>query len=308
MLGEALIDLIQESPRTAGTSNWTGHCGGGPMNTAVALARLGQDVSFLGRVSGDAFGQQLRRHMSINGVQLDLAVPVDDPTTLAVVALDAEGKASYSFHTVGTTNFNWTADEFPQLGHDDWVHFGSIGAVLDPSFAVMEQFLDGLGNRMSFDLNVRPSVLNDPADYRRRISALLEPVGRNGGFAKASDEDLEWLCERRWSATDYAQRLVNEHGLEVFLLTLGPQGACAIGPDGELCRVPGRSVELVDTVGAGDTFNAGFLSTYRGNNLLEALTRGVGASALVCTRVGAQPPTSRELDEFLDWTKSIPAP
>lgn len=299
VFGEALIDLIPEGERTPSTSHWTAHCGGGPLNTAVALAKLGSDVAFLGRLSDDAFGRQLSSHLESFGVQLDYAVPTTDPTTLAVVSLDEQGKASYAFHTAGTTNFHWADSEFPELPADAWLHFGSLGAVLDPSFEQVHRYISGLPNTMSFDINVRPQILPDREEYQRKVGALLALVSQSGGLGKASDEDLGWLSGFSTDPLEVAQQYCRDYGLERFLVTLGADGAAAVSPDEVLARVPGIQVDVVDTVGAGDTFTAGFLSVYDGDNLDDALRRGVAASALVCTRPGAQPPTAAELDEFL---------
>lgn len=299
VLGEALIDLIPEPGGTSTESSWVARSGGSPMNTAVALAKLGQDVQFLGRLSEDAFGRQLTDHLESNGVGLDLAIRTFDPTTLAVVSLDDHGKASYAFHTHATTNTSWADTEFPELGREDWIHFGSIGAVLEPSFATIHRYLSRTPNPKSFDLNVRPSVIPDREEYSRKINALLALVSETGGLAKASDEDLAWLCDYKDDPIDYAIKLARTFSLKLFVITLGADGAVAVNAKGELARVPGRTVDVVDTVGAGDTFTAGFLSAYRGKNLEEALTRGIGASALVCTKAGAQPPTKEELDDFL---------
>lgn len=299
VLGEALIDLIQQPSDAGATSHWVAHSGGGPLNTAVALARLGEEVEFLGRLGRDAFGEQLTDHLEAGGVGTDLAIRTDDPTTLAVVSLDEQGKASYHFHTHGTTNFGWSEGEFPELRRDDWLHFGSIGVLLDPAFTLVHRFLTRTGNRKSFDLNVRPSMFPDRTEYRSRIEAFLAIVGDSRGVAKASDEDLAWLTDYREDALETAQAMCRTFSLPLFVVTLGPDGAVAMGPDGELARVPGRRIDVVDTVGAGDTFMAGFLAHHQDHDLQTALQAGIGASALVCTKEGAQPPTLEELRDFL---------
>ncbi len=299
VLGEALVDLIPEPGATPAESRWSARSGGGPLNTAVALAELGCDVQFLGRLSEDAFGTQLADHLEAHGVGLDYVIRTFDPTTLAVVSLDEAGKASYAFHTHRTSNFTWQETDFPTLESDDWLHFGSLVAVMEPSFAQVHRYLTRSPNRKSFDINVRPGVLPDRAEYVEKVQALLDLVGQSGGIAKASDEDLAWLSDYSEDPVEMATRLSRKYELSVFLLTLGADGAVAVGPAGEFARVPGQRVDLVDTVGAGDTFNAGFLSRFDGTNVEESLARGVAASALVCTRAGAQPPSAAELDAFL---------
>ena len=299
--GEALIDLMPEGGGTPAESPWVARSGGGPLNSATALARLGKDTHFLGRLSSDAFGVQLRSHLEAAGVSLDLAVATDDATSVAVVSLDDQGKASYAFHFHGTSNFNWHADEFPTLGGDDWLHFGSIGAVIGAGAKNVLDFVSRTDAAVSFDINVRPSTLPDRAEYFSRVSDLMAAVGSGGGIVKASDEDIAWLVDDDSDPLGYAEGWAAEYGLALFLVTLGPDGAAAVWPDGRRAQVPGHRVEVVDTVGAGDTFMAGFLSAYTVNprDVEAALRRGAGAAALVCTREGAQPPTAEELDAFL---------
>ncbi|NLE96613.1 MAG: carbohydrate kinase [Propionibacterium sp.] len=298
VLGEALIDLIAGSESSSAVSHWTAHSGGSPLNTATALGRLGKDVRFLGRLSDDAFGRQLSEHLRQHDVDLDIAVRTTDPTTLAVVSL-VDGKATYAFHTHGTTNCNWRPGEFPELTANTWLHFGSFSAVIEPSYGPVRDFLASTPARKSFDVNVRPSIIPDRAEYRTKIDDLLQIVGAVRGIGKGSDEDLEWLTDDGSDPLETAASWVRRYGLGMFLITLGPDGAVAIGPDGELARAPGRSVDVVDTVGAGDTFMAGFLSDFDGHNVAASLERGVAASALVCTRQGAQPPTAEELAAIL---------
>lgn len=299
VLGEALIDLIQAGEGTASESPWTARSGGGPMNTAAGLGRQGADVAFLGRLSDDAFGRQLAAHLEAHDVSLDLAIRTSDPTTLAVVSLDDDGKASYAFHTRGTSAGNWPAEEFPEVPKDRWLHFGSIGVMFDDTFPSVHAFLSRLENPMSFDLNVRPSVIPDRGGYRSKIDALLAVVGGRRGIGKASDEDIAWLTNDGHDPVETAREWAARYGLGLFVVTLGTEGAVAVDADGVVARVPAHRVDVVDTVGAGDTFMAGFLSRFDGDNVEESLARGAAASALVCTKPGAQPPTADEVDEFL---------
>lgn len=299
--GEALIDLMPEEQISPAESRWIARSGGGPFNTAAALAKLGQDTHFLGRLSTDAFGRQLRSHLETADVELDLAVSTDDATSVAVVSLDEEGKASYFFHFDKTSNFNWQRDEFPTLAADDWLHFGSIGSVIAPGAQRILEFVRGTEAAISFDINVRPTTLPDRAQYFGLVSDLMTAVGRNQGIVKASDEDIAWLVDDDSDPLAYAGAWAEEYGLAMFIVTLGPDGAVAVKPDGRVIRVPGRSVGVVDTVGAGDTFMAGFLSSYAADpdNVAAALDRGTAAAAIVCTRKGAQPPTAAEVDAFI---------
>ncbi|AQP46848.1 hypothetical protein BW730_04215 [Tessaracoccus aquimaris] len=299
--GEALIDLMPEESISPEESRWIARSGGGPLNTAAALAKLGEDSHFLGRLSTDAFGRQLRSHLEAAGVNTDLSVTTDEPTSVAVVSLDDEGKASYNFHFDGTSNFNWQAAEFPQLEEGDWLHFGSIGSVIGPGAKHVLDFVSRTDAATSFDINVRPSTLPDRANYFALVSDLMAAVGRGGGIVKASDEDIAWLVDDEENPLGYAQAWAEEYGLAMFIVTLGGDGVAAVRPDGRIAQVPGHKVEVVDTVGAGDTFMAGFLSAYAEDpsDLEAALNRGVAAAAIVVTRQGAKPPTRAEVDAFL---------
>ena len=301
VLGEALIDLMPEEAVSSSESRWIARSGGGPLNTSAALAKLGEESHFLGRLSSDAFGRQLRGHLKASDVELDLAVDTDDPTSVAVVSLDERGHASYTFHFDGTSNFNWQAGEFPELDGSDWLHFGSIGAVIGPGSQRVLDFVRRTEASVSYDINVRPTCLPDRAAYFGLVSDLMTAVGGNGGIVKASDEDIAWLVDDDSDPLGYAEGWAAEYGLTKFIVTLGAEGVASVKPDGRITRVPGFPVQVVDTVGAGDTFMAGFLSSYAENpdDVEGALTRGAAAAAIVCTRKGAQPPSAAEVDAFV---------
>lgn len=128
----------------------------------------------------------------------------------------------------------------------------------------------------------------------------MAAVGSGGGIVKASDDDINWLADDD-DPLAYAEAWVLENGLSLFIVTMGVDRAVALKPDGRRISVPGYQVELVDTVGAGDTFMAGFLSRYTADpaDVEAALSNGVAAAALVCSRKGANPPTTSELEAFL---------
>lgn len=300
--GEALIDLIPEADSSSNPSTWTAYSGGGPLNTAVALSRLGAETQFLGRMGDDAFAAQLRRHLMDNDVLLDFAVDTDEPTSLAVVSLDGEGKARYTFHFDGTSNFGWRISEFPVLTEDDWLHFGSISAIGAPGSAAIREFVRGTQASVSYDINVRPSVQPDMERYFEEVTGIMRLVGDNGGIVKASDEDISLLVGEDEDPIGFAHAWVEEFGLSLFLLTLGADGAVACLSGEREVRVDGYEIELADTVGAGDTFMAGFLLHYvdRPDDIEAALRGGVAAAALVCTQHGAHPPAFEDLMAFLE--------
>ncbi|MDR1807309.1 MAG: PfkB family carbohydrate kinase [Propionibacteriaceae bacterium] len=294
--GEALIDLVRQPGGDHAATPWLGLSAGGPVNTAIGLARLGRDTRMLTRLGGDAFAGQLADHLSANGVGLGLAPRVADPTTLAVVALDDQGHATYAFHFAGTSSFGWQPAELPAPEPDTWLHLASIGWVVEPGAAVLRAWLEATAGGwagLSFDLNVRPTVIPDPAAYWQKVEPLVRTVAQAKGIVKASDEDLAFLARGGAPATPTAWSDAFQPAAVV--VTLGGQGAEAVGPAGAV-RVPGVPVDVVDTVGAGDTFTAGFLDAYTTTGDLElGLRRGTAAAAVVCTRQGANPPTAAEL-------------
>jgi len=315
--GEALIDLVRSygagaaGPGTGGhfSSAWQAQSAGSPLNTAVALGRLGNDVQFLGRLSTDAFGQQLVRHLVDCQVALDLACTTVEATSIAVVSLDGQGKAAYSFHFAGTANFGWQPAELPRLGSGDWLHIASLATIVEPGSAVLLDWLTGVQVPISYDINVRPTVIPDPARYWRTVLPWLQICGDKKGLVKASDDDVMFLAQGSpdtasvTSPLEVAGIWVHRLGLERFVVTLGPAGAASVEADGTVVRVLGHHADVVDTVGAGDTFTAGLLDAWAaGSSIDDALARGVAASAIVVTRSGAQPPTRSELDTFTGRT------
>lgn len=308
--GETLIDLVPavvepsagDLPASFSTP-WSALSAGGPMNSAVALGTLGADSHFLGRLSTDAFGRQLRSHIEAAGVHLDLAVTSEESTSLAVVSLDAEGVASYTFHFAGTANFGWRPEELPELGSDDWVHIASLATVVEPGDAVLLEWVNGLGCGLSYDINVRPTVISDPLEYWAKVEPWLQAVGRRQGVVKASDEDVRFLAPALGDGdvVEIAARWVKQYGLSLAVVTLGAGGAAAVDAGGETTRIPGFPTKVVDTVGAGDTFMAGFLDGHvrLQQPLSEAMRRGAAAASIVCSRRGAQTPTAAEVAALL---------
>jgi fructokinase len=309
--GEALIDLVQSEVGTPDSfsSTWLALSAGGPMNSAVALGKLGADTHFLGRISKDAFGRQLRQHILEANVKLDLATESSQATSIAVVSLDEQGVASYTFHFNDTANFGWQIDDLPQLSSDDWLHIASLSCVVSPGAEVLLDWMRDVPAGVSYDINVRPTVITDPDAYWHKVQPWLRMVGRRQGIVKASDEDIKFLAKAEVSEgekgggdpVELAGTWVEQYGLGLAVITLGPGGGVAIESGGNITRVPGFPTEVVDTVGAGDTFMAGFLDGYVKLELgIEAsLERGAAAASIVCSRRGAQPPTSAEVDDLI---------
>lgn len=314
--GETLIDLVKDdtAPSDTFSSVWQALSAGGPMNSAVALGMLGNETHFLGRISTDDFGRQLRGHMEKAGVELDLAVTSDQFTSMAVVSLDERGKASYAFHFHETANFDWQPEELPVLTSADWLHIASLALVVEPGADVLLDWVRETEALLSIDINVRSSVIPDPQEYWRRIQPWIEVVGRRGGMVKASDEDIDFLARAGVQTAagtgtgavaagwkELAEHYRAEYGVGFVLVTRGEGGASALSEDDGWVEVEGFPTEVADTVGAGDTFMAGFLDGFvaRSADLPTALTRGAAAASIVCSRVGAQPPTADEVDALI---------
>ena len=310
--GETLIDLVPSDspPPEAFRSTWLALSAGGPMNSAVALGRLGAETHFLGRLSNDAFGRQLRSHILAANVQLDLATESSQATSIAVVSLDEEGVASYTFHFHDTANFGWQIDDLPQLRESDWLHIASLSCVVSPGAEVLLEWMRGVTCGVSYDINVRPTVITDPKVYWSKVEPWLRVLGQRGGIVKASDADIGFLAQARTvqagapavsDPVGLAASWVEQYGLSLAVITLGPEGGVTVEPGGTTIRVPSYPTKVIDTVGAGDTFMAGFLDARirLGLDLESSLRRAVAAASINCSRQGAQPPASAEVDELI---------
>jgi fructokinase len=273
--------------------------GGGPANTAVALARLGTPTRFLGRVSGDVFGELFRRHLASSGVDLSAAIDATEPSTLAVAALDAGGQAEYTFYADGTADWQWTPYELgpDRLGPAACLHTGSLALAREPGRTAVEAFAREAAGRatISIDPNVRPSLAS-LADYP--VSRWCEWTD----ILKLSADDLDFLLPG--VPLDGACDTWHAAGARLIVITRGAAGAL-VSLDGERASVPAPKVDVVDTVGAGDSFTAGLLHRLAAKGLLggrldgldletavEAAELAVRVSALTCSVAGANPPRS----------------
>ncbi len=288
--GEVLIDILPTGPVV----------GGGPANTAKASARLGHDVHFIDGISSDAYGQAARAELLRDGVNLDLALASDKPTCTATVSLDAKGVASYEFLIDGTATFDfhssWLPDPYrfqPQV-----LHIGTLVTVIEPGASALYDWAMQVAEfaPIVFDPNIRPSVQPD----RDLYEAAVEKWAGLSAVIKVSDDDLAWLFPNQ-SIDDVANRWIND-GVFLVVVTRGADGLVGYTADGRV-EVPGVKVDVVDTVGAGDTVGAIVVEAMiehglielRGDTLQEVLTRAAGAAAITCSRQGAQPPYKHEL-------------
>jgi fructokinase len=301
VIGEALIDLEVDG---AEARHPIAHPGGSPMNVAVTLGRLESGAAFFGRLGGDAFGRLLRDHLVDSQVDLRWAVDAEEPTSLAVVSIAEGGGANYSFHVEGTADWQWAPAELPAEPDLDAVHAGSLAIAVEPGGPVVEAWLATLAESttISLDPNVRPALLGDPAAYRERLERWIA----FSRIVKVSDEDLRWIFPD--VTPDAAARRWAEAGVPLVVVTRGGEGALVFAA-GEEFAVPAVPTDMVDTVGAGDSFSGGLLDRLsrlgrlrRGD--IERLTRDEAedavrfastVAAVTCSRQGANPPRRSEL-------------
>ena len=288
--GEVLIDILPSGPVV----------GGGPANTAKALARLGHDVHFIDGISSDAYGQSARTELLRDGVNLDLALASAKPTCTATVTLDAAGAASYEFLIDGTATFDfhssWLPDPYRYQPHV--LHIGTLVTVIEPGASALYDWAMQVAEfaPIVFDPNIRPSVQPD----RDLYEAAVEKWAALSAVIKVSDDDLAWLFPGQ-SIDDVANRWISD-GVFLVVVTRGANGLVGFTADGRV-EVPGVKVDVVDTVGAGDTVGAIVVEAMvthglielRGDLLRSVLTRAAAAAAITCSRQGAQPAYKHEL-------------
>ena len=253
--GEALIDMIPAETRS-GDYGFVPKSGGAVFNTAIGLGRLGADVGMFTGVSNDMFGQQLARDLTDSGVVTSHLQRSDLPSTLAFVHLN-DGHATYSFFDENSAGRSLGIGDLPRdLDGVDAMFFGGISLVAEPgadSLLALAQFA-AADKLIMLDPNIRPSFIEDEDRYRNRLSQLI----KISDVVKISDEDLNWVVSSEDEISEKARQVL-AMGPRLVLLTEGAKGVTAFSQDGEVISVVPPKVEVVDTVGAGDSFNAGFL-------------------------------------------------
>jgi fructokinase len=293
--GEALIDRIApyDSP------------GGGPFTTARALARLGIPTQFLGRLSTDAFGQQLRALLAADGADLSLTSIGPEPTTLAIADVDRDGHAAYRFVIDGTSAPNLTPQMLPASLSPDVkaLHVGTLGLVFEPIATTIAGLVEREHkNRLVMvDPNIRSATLPGAAGYRARLDRIIS----QSTIVKASDADIAWL----YPGVDLesAAHALRARGPRLVVVTLGADGAFGVSAGIEV-RVAAPVVDVVDTIGAGDAFGAGLLAWLQDHDHLKrdlhlerdefcaALEFACLVASITCTRAGANPPRRADLN------------
>ena len=296
--GESLIDMVPEN------GAFRPLAGGAVYNTAIALGRLGQDTGYLWPISRDPFGDVIMRPLTEAGVNIDLCPRTDRLTTLALVTL-TNGEAQYSFYDEGSAGRMMTGEDIAPLPDTVTALFaGGISLVPDPCGATIEALVTQHHDRLPvmIDPNIRPFFITDPDAFRARLARLLPMAD----IVKLSSDDLEWL--HPGLSPEDAARQVLAAGAKMVLQTGGESGAKAIW-DGPTVSAPAVRTTVADTIGAGDTFNAGVLASLDRQGILSksgiaaitedqihaALTLGAKAAAITVSRPGANPPWEKEM-------------
>jgi fructokinase len=307
--GEALVDM---TPARCGQAiGYLPRPGGSPYNVAIGLGRLNVPVGFLGRLSTDPFGRLLRSHLEASGVSLAYLVDTAEATTLAFVHLGEE-EPEYSFYTDGTAGRVLLPTHLPVIPETAAMHFGSFSLALEPGASTLEGLMRRESHRrlLSLDPNVRPSLVTDRNAYLRRLEGLVSLVD----LVKVSKADLTWLYPNE--APEAAVSRWLGLGPALVLLTLGRDGSLAFSASARASTATPK-VTVVDTVGAGDAFasaamawlhhrgalNRGGLEALDAAQLEALLADANGVAAQTCTRSGADPPRTEEL-EFARFSDS----
>ncbi|GLY69215.1 fructokinase [Amycolatopsis taiwanensis] len=319
--GEALVDLVPgdfkgvwglapsrgvgaEPPQDimdSGLRALVPRLGGGPYNVALAAGRLGAPTAFLSRISGDRFGQALRERLAASEVGLSMIQHGDEPTTLAVVALDDRGSASYTFYTEGTAD-RLFADPGPLPAEVSVLSLGTLGMVLEPGATAYEAVLrreSARGVLTALDPNVRADLIADPAAYRERFVSWLPDVR----LLKLSDDDALWLAAGGELAD--AVKTWLDAGVDAVVLTHGA-GGITVHTGSAPVSVPSAPARVIDTIGAGDTVQGALLAWLHTRNVRqlteisreewrEALAFAAKAASITVSRSGAEPPKAEEM-------------
>jgi fructokinase len=293
--GEILIDLIPEGV------NRKPIVGGGPANTAKALAKLGINTQFIDGISTDQYGQMAKKELITAGLKLDYVKYSDKPTCLATVSISDSGSASYEFVIENTATFDFTSEWLPnpQTDRPSLLHVGTLATVIEPGSSVLVEWAQSVARvaPIVFDPNVRPAVINDRAQYVAQVERWVAI----SSAVKVSDEDVRWL----YPSLKIEQVVNNwlKKGPSLVVVTYGNKGLTGYRKS-EMVSAEAVKVKVVDTVGAGDTVGAVLveaivkdgLASLTGSRLETMLKRAAKAAAITVSRVGANPPTSEELE------------
>ena len=293
--GEVLIDLIPNSNTSQPI------VGGGPANTAKALARVGVDTQFIDGISTDDYGLMIKDELLTSGIKLDYVKYSDKPTCLAKVSLDKKGSASYEFVIEGTATFDFSQRWLPNPAQlkPSLLYTGTLATIIEPGASELFTWAQSVAKSapIVFDPNIRAAVMDDHKIYLSQVERWVAI----SSAVKVSQEDLSWL----YPSLDIDQIVNNWLSLGALLVvvTFGDQGLAAYRL-GEKIKVDAIKVKVVDSVGAGDTVGAILveaivkdgLASLSGERLEMMLKRAAKAAAITVSRAGANPPMSEEIE------------
>ena len=295
VVGEVLIDLLPEGVDRKPV------VGGGPANTAKALSKLGIDIQFIDGISTDGYGQMAKDELVSAGVKLDYVKYSEKPTCLAIVSLSDSGSATYEFVIENTATFDFNSKWLPEPQTDlpSLLHIGTLATVIEPGASVLFEWAKSSAKvaPIVFDPNIRSAVISDRDQYVMQVDRWVSI----SSAIKASDEDIKWLypfLEIEQVVNDWLTK-----GPSLIMVTYGDKGLTGYRKS-EMVSVEAVQVKVADTVGAGDTVGAILveaivkdgLDSLAGSRLETMLKRAAKAAAITVSRVGANPPTSEELD------------
>ena len=293
--GEVLIDLIPEG------SERKPIVGGGPANTAKALAKLGIDTQFINGISTDEYGQMAKDELVVSGVKLDYVKYSDKPTCLAIISLSNSGTATYEFVIENTATFDYSPDWLPDpaIKRPVLLHIGTLVTAIEPAASILFKWAKDLAKicPIVFDPNIRPAVMDDRQQYVIQVERW---VGISSAI-KVSDDDLSWL----YPTLDIDQVVNNwlTMGVSLIVVTYGDKGLAGYRV-GEKISLDAIKVAVADTVGAGDTVGAVLVEAIINEGLVNLtglrlevmLNRAAMAASITVSRVGANPPTLKEIE------------
>ncbi|WP_102958700.1 carbohydrate kinase family protein [Mangrovicella endophytica] len=304
--GDALFDLFAQDGGDVSSIALAGRVGGSPLNVALGLARLGHPAGFFTKMSDDLFGRRIRAFMEMEAIDQRFLVPTTRNTTLAMVSLDPAGVPHYSFYIEGTADRSVEVSDVPETFDGvKAVHLASYSTVTEPTASALAALARQERERcfISYDPNIRASIEPDLDVWRAKV-AELAPLAT---LVKASEEDLQQLYPGR--SIDAVLADWTSAGAAMAVVTRGENGAIAATASGQGAETPGVRVNVVDTVGAGDTFQAALLAKLAEDGRLsrqavadldrdamrELIAFATRAAAVTCSRRGADLPRRSNL-------------
>lgn len=305
VIGEALIDVVHTPD-----GQKQNIVGGSPANTAVALARLGVNTFMKSRTSTDDYGVIIRQYLENENVDLSLGVIGKEPSTIINAFIQNDKSAKYEANLIGASDFGWTDDELKFSGNNfSFVHLGSLTSYVEPGASEVEKWFAKLRKDsnllLSFDPNIRHPLDGQKSEEVRNRAKRLCAISH---IVKASNEDFEWIFETN-NYKDCAKNLI-DNGTAIVIITSGKNGAWVITSDKNEIEIPAQNIQVIDTIGAGDTFSAAFLAqlinqdvtslqklkTLEKTALEVMLNNCAHAAGITCSRQGANPPFRSEVN------------